>query len=100
MTSDPLELENQVQDQIKEEESTVEEVDQSRIGSSPEVMPGLRGLKIMCQIISRRRNWKKRMKTHPRLDQIHKRWLMKQSQKSFLHRLKDSHRYITNQTRD
>ena len=34
-SSNPLELEDETQDQIKEEESTVEEVDQSNIGSSP-----------------------------------------------------------------
>lgn len=37
-SSYPLELEGETQDQIKEEESIVEEVDQSNIGSSPREM--------------------------------------------------------------
>ena len=44
VSSNYLELENQVQDQIKEEESTVEEVDQSGIRSSPQEVPDSQGL--------------------------------------------------------
>ncbi|XXG72705.1 hypothetical protein AAC387_Pa07g1743 [Persea americana] len=44
-----LELENQAQDQIKEEESTVE-VDQSGIGSSPQEVPKSKGLRSCARL--------------------------------------------------
>lgn len=42
-----------------------------------------KGLKIICHIISRKQNRKKWRMTSLELDQIHKRWLMKQLRKLF-----------------